>query len=110
MSKRACNWRIGNSEPFYMLRLMGINSMIAMYVALNPGLSQKVYFICGIHCIDAIFSTQEAILQHMQDGESPTLCCFDLKKAFDSIKYTILFGHLFKIGIKMLASPPQLVF
>ena len=45
-----------------MLRLMGIK-MIAMYVALDPGLSQKVYFICGIHCVGAIFSTQEAILQ-----------------------------------------------
>ena len=48
-------------------------------------------------CADAIFSTQEAILQHMQDGESPTLCCFDL--FFDSIRHPILFDHMFKLGI-----------
>ena len=61
MSKRACNWCVGKSEPFYMLRLMGINPMIAMYVALDLGVSQKVYFICGIHCVGTIFSTQETI-------------------------------------------------
>ena len=42
----------------------------------------------GISCADAIFSTQEAILQHMRDGD-PTLCCFD----------PVLLEHLFKLGI-----------
>ena len=53
----------------------------------------------GISCADAIFSTQEAILQHMRDGDHPTLCCFDLEKAFDSIEYPVLLEHLFKLGI-----------
>ena len=53
----------------------------------------------GISCADAIFSTQEAVLQRMRDGEHPTLCCFDLEKAFDSIEYPVLLEHLFKLGI-----------
>ena len=53
----------------------------------------------GISCADAIFSTQEAILQHMRDGEHPTLCCFDLEKAFDCTEYPALLEHLFKLGI-----------
>ena len=48
----------------------------------------------GISCADAIFSTQEAVLQRMRDGEHPTLCCFDLEKAFDSIEYPVLLEHL----------------
>ena len=35
----------------------------------------------------------------MRDGETPTLCCFDLEKAFDSIEHPILFEHLFKLGL-----------
>ena len=50
-----------------------------------PHHSQTVYQK-GTSCTDAIFSTQEAILQRTRDGESPTLCCFDLEKAFDSIE------------------------
>ena len=53
----------------------------------------------GISCADAIFSTQEAVLQRMRDGKHPTLCCFDLEKAFDSIEYPVLLEHLFKLGI-----------
>ena len=53
----------------------------------------------GISCADAIFSTEEAVLQRMRDGEHPTLCCFDLEKAFDSIEYPVLLEHLFKLGI-----------
>ena len=53
----------------------------------------------GISCTDAIFSTQEAILQHMRDGEHPTLCCFNLEKAFDSTEYHVLLEHMFKLGI-----------
>ena len=36
----------------------------------------------------------------MRDGETPTLCCFDLEKAFDPIEYSVLLGHLFKLGIR----------
>ena len=35
----------------------------------------------------------------MRDGDHPTLCCFDLEKAFDSIEYLVLLEHLFKLGI-----------
>ena len=53
----------------------------------------------GISYADAIFSTQETVLQRMRDGEHPTLCCFDLEKAFDSNEYPVLLEHVFKLGI-----------
>ena len=80
---------------------------IAILNRINPLLLEKGFphpgqtaYQCGVSCTDAIFSTQESILQHMRDGESPTLCCFDLDKAFDSIEYPVLLEHLFKLGIK----------
>ena len=38
---------------------------------------------------------QEPILKYdiVWEGEMPTLCCFDLEKAFDSIEYPVLLNH-----------------
>ena len=61
---------------------------------LNPILEEKCFphhaqtaYRCGIWSTDAIFSTQEANLKYIREGENPTLCFFDLEKAFDSIEY-----------------------
>ena len=53
----------------------------------------------GLSCTDAIFSTQEAILKHIREGDTPYLCFFDLEKAFDSVEYPTLLSHIFKLGI-----------
>lgn len=42
----------------------------------------------------ALFSTQEAIFKYICEGENPTLCFFDLEKAFDSIEYPRFQGVL----------------
>ena len=53
----------------------------------------------GLSCIDAIFSTQEVILKHIREGDTPYLCFFDLEKAFDSVEYHTLLSHIFKLGV-----------
>jgi len=53
----------------------------------------------GLSCIDAIFSTQEVILKHIREGDTPYLCFFDLEKAFDSVEYSTLLSHIFKLGV-----------
>ena len=53
----------------------------------------------GLSCIDAIFSTQEVILKHIREGDTPYLCFFDLEKAFDSVEYSTLLSHIFKLGM-----------
>ena len=54
----------------------------------------------GLSCIDAIFSTQEVVLKHIREGDTPYLWFFDLEKAFDSIEYPVLLSNIFKHGIK----------
>ena len=49
----------------------------------------------GLSCTDAIFSTQEVILKHIRDGDTPYLCFFDLEKAFDSVEFPTLLTHMF---------------
>ena len=63
-----------------------------------PSPSQSAYRK-GVSCLDAIFTTQEAILKRMRDGDEPYLCFFDLEKAFDSIEYGVLLRHMFNLGI-----------
>ena len=53
----------------------------------------------GLSCTDAIFSTQEAILKHIREGDTPFLCFFDLEKAFDAVEYLMLLSHIFRLGI-----------
>ena len=53
----------------------------------------------GLSCIDTIFSTQEVILKHIREGDTPYLCFFDLEKAFDSVEYSTLLSHIFKLGV-----------
>ena len=78
----------------------------AILSRLSPILQEKGFPHCAqtayrhdISCADAIFSTQEAILKYIREGEKPTLCFFDLEKAFDSVEYTTLLKHLADIGI-----------
>ena len=53
----------------------------------------------GLSCIDAIFSTQEIILKHIREGDTPYLCVFYLEKAFDFVEYSILLYHIYKLGV-----------
>ena len=53
----------------------------------------------GISCIDAVFATQEALTNHLQEGGQPYLCLFDIEKAFDSVEIPTLLQHLYNIGI-----------
>ena len=46
----------------------------------------------------AIFSTQDVVLKHIREGDTPYLCFFDLEKAFDSIEYPVLLSNIFKHG------------
>ena len=63
-----------------------------------PTSSQTAYQK-GLSCIDAIFSTQEVILKHIREGDTPYLCFFDLEKAFDSVEYSTLLTNIFNLGI-----------
>ena len=79
---------------------------IAILSRLSPIRQEKGFPHCAqtayrhdISCADAIFSTQEAILKYIREGEKPTLCFFDLEKAFDSVEYTTLLKNLSDVGI-----------
>ena len=39
----------------------------------------------SISCVDAIFATQEVLLNLVRQGSNPYLCFYDIEKAFDSI-------------------------
>ena len=52
----------------------------------------------GLSCIDAVFSTQEVIIKHIREGDTPYLCFFDLEKAFDSVKYHTLLSHIWSMA------------
>ena len=79
---------------------------IALLNRLSPILEERSFphyaqtaYRRGVSCTDAIFATQEAILKHIREDEKPTICFFDLEKAFDSIEYATLLDHLFNVGI-----------
>ena len=38
--------------------------------------------------------TQEVVLKHIREGDTPYLCFFDLEKAFDSIEYPVLLSNI----------------
>ena len=63
-----------------------------------PHVSQTAYQH-SLSCSDAIFSTQEALLKFVREGDKVYLCLYDLEKAFDSIEFATLLSHLFKRGI-----------
>ena len=48
-----------------------------------PDVNQTAYQK-GVSCTDAIFSTQEVLLNYIRLGEKPFLCLYDIEKAFDS--------------------------
>ena len=64
----------------------------------EQGINQTA-FKRGISCNDAIFSTQEVLLNYIRQGENPFLCFYDIEKAFDSVEFPILLTHLFTAGI-----------
>ena len=63
-----------------------------------PDINQTAYQK-GTSCADAIFSTQEVLLNYILQGDNPFLCFYDIEKAFDSVEFPILLQHLFSIGI-----------
>ena len=63
-----------------------------------PHSSQTAYQ-SSVSCSDAIFSTQEALLKFVREGDDTYLCLYDLEKAFGSIEFPTLLSHLFKYGI-----------
>ena len=63
-----------------------------------PDVNQTAYQK-GVSCTDAIFSTQEVLLNCIRQGEKPFLCLYDIEKAFDSVEFPILLQHIFSIGI-----------
>ena len=64
-----------------------------------PDINQTAYQI-DISCADAVFSTQEVLLNYISQGENPFLCFYDIEKAFDSVEFPVLLHHLFSIGIR----------
>ena len=79
---------------------------IAMLKRLSPFLEEigfpdinQTAFQRGISCTDAIFSTQEVLLNYIRQGDNPFLCFYDIEKAFDSVEFPVLFHHLYSIGI-----------
>ena len=64
-----------------------------------PDINQTAYQK-GISCADAVFSTQEVLLNYIRQGENPFLCFYDIEKAFDSVDFPVLLHHLFSIDIR----------
>ena len=60
-----------------------------------PDMNQTA-FQKGISCADAIFSTQEVLLNYVCQGNSPFLYLYDIEKEFNS---PILLSHLYSAGI-----------
>ena len=58
-----------------------------------PHSSQTAYQR-SVSCADAIFSTQEALLKFVREGDDAYLCLYDLEKAFDTIEFPTLLSHL----------------
>ena len=65
----------------------------------HPSVLQTAYRK-HISCQDAIFATQEAIYSLLQEGRVAYLSLYDLEKAFDSIKHSMLLQSLFQAGVK----------
>ena len=65
-----------------------------------PHPSQTAYR-SGLSCTDTFFSTQEAILNDIQQMDTQYLTFFDLEKAFDSVEYIYitLLSHILKLGV-----------
>ena len=63
-----------------------------------PDMNQTA-FQKGISCSDAIFSTQEVLVNYIRQGNNPFLCLYDIEKAFDSVQFPILLSHLDSLGI-----------
>ena len=81
------------------LEVIILERLLSLFVDIGfPHPSQTAYQR-GLSCIDAIFSTQETILKHIRDGDTPYLCFFDLEKAFDSVEFSTLLSHIFKLGV-----------
>ena len=60
-----------------------------------PHSSQTAYQR-SVSCADAIFSTQEALLKFVREGDDAYLCLYDLEKAFE---FSTLLSHLFRRGV-----------
>ncbi len=56
-------------------------------------------FVKKTSCIDAIFSSYEALSRLTRRNENAYLCFFDLQKAFDTVQYPILLKQIFDCGI-----------
>ena len=63
-----------------------------------PDMNQTA-FQKGISCSDAIFSTQEVLVNYIRQGNNPFLCLYDIEKAFDIVEFPILLSHLYSLGI-----------
>ena len=64
-----------------------------------PDINQTA-FQRGISCNDAIFSTQEVLLNYIRQGENPFLCFYDIEKAFE---FPVLLTNL--LLQELMASP-----
>ena len=63
-----------------------------------PDMNQ-IAFQKGVSCSDAVFSTQEVLLNYIRQGHIPFLCFYDIEKAFDSVEFPVLLSHLYSMGI-----------
>ena len=73
---------------------------IILLQRLYPALEERGFaYQKGISCVDAIFATQEVLLNLVRQGSNPYLCFYDIEKAFDSIEFPILLQHLYDAGI-----------
>ena len=61
-----------------------------------PDMNQTA-FQKGISCSDAIFSTQEVLVNYICQGTSYAYN-YDIEKTFDSVEFPILLSHLLFVG------------
>ena len=53
----------------------------------------------SVSCADAIFATQEVINRYLLEGGKVYMCLYDLEKAYDSVKFSVLLKRLFQVGV-----------
>ena len=53
----------------------------------------------GVSCSDATEAVQEVVKCYIDSGATVFQCFYDLEKAFDSVEYNVLLGHLYRVGI-----------
>ena len=52
-----------------------------------------------VSCLDTVFATQEVNSRYLKGRSLMFMCLYDMQKAFDSVKYSVLLLGLYEAGV-----------